>query len=297
MRGGELGSLRREAQVAVAGEHEADPGGRPVHCSDDRLGDAELEGEVGIELRAHAVAGHGHVVAEPGVVGTPLDMALQRPRVGTGTEAPARTGDDDDPDSGVGRGALQQRPVLRVHPARPGVEPVGTVQGDGGDAGVHRVAGDLQLGQLHVSPGWRSGRGGSCRPPPRARTRPGGGALGGSLEGARGVFRGPQGHDEPVVTVASRGPPQEAGLVRHQLGLQAAVQRQERLVRHSLRQPECGDLDDRHGQACTSITGLPSGSVMPASVGPSGTSKGSATTVAPSDTDLSSEARRSATWT
>ena len=50
-------------------------------------------------------------------------------------------------------------------------------------------------------------------------------------------------------------------------------------------------------QAWTSMSGLPSGSVMPASVGPPGTSKGSATMVAPRDTDRSSEARRSATCT
>ena len=89
VRRGQLGPLCREAQVAVAGEHEAHAGGRPVDGRDDRLGNAELVGEVGVELRADAVAGHGHVVAEPGVVGAALDMALQRPRVGSGAEARA----------------------------------------------------------------------------------------------------------------------------------------------------------------------------------------------------------------
>ncbi len=50
-------------------------------------------------------------------------------------------------------------------------------------------------------------------------------------------------------------------------------------------------------QAWTSMSGLPSGSVMAARVGPPGTSKGSATMVAPRETDWSSDARRSATWT
>ena len=50
-------------------------------------------------------------------------------------------------------------------------------------------------------------------------------------------------------------------------------------------------------QAWTSTSGFPSGSVIPAMVGPLGTSKGSATTVAPRPTDLSSDARKFATWT
>ena len=51
------------------------------------------------------------------------------------------------------------------------------------------------------------------------------------------------------------------------------------------------------GYCWTSITGLPSGSTMAASVGPPGTSKGSATTVPPSSSARAREAARSRTWT
>lgn len=47
---------------------------------------------------------------------------------------------------------------------------------------------------------------------------------------------------------------------------------------------------------CTSITGLPSGSAMPASVGPPGTSNGSRSTDPPSSRARSSDTRRSRTW-
>ena len=301
VRRGQLGTRRGEAQVAVAGQDQAHPGCRPVDGGDDRLGDAELGGEVGVELRADAVARHRHVLAEPVVVGAALDVAFERPRVRSGAEAPPRTRDHDDADPGVGGRPVEQGSVLGVHPSGPRVQAIGPVQGDGGDAGAHRVAGDLELGQLHG--GRPSVQGGV------ARQVEGAGlgrllecdlervALDGALEGAGGFLACPQRHHEPVVTMARRGPPQEARLVRHQLRLHPAIQRQKGLVRHPLRQAERGDFDDRHGQAWTSMTGLPSGSVMPASVGPPGTSKGSATMLAPSVTDLSRDARRSATCT
>src|SRR5439155_19335512 len=47
----------------------------------------------------------------------------------------------------------------------------------------------------------------------------------------------------------------------------------------------------------TSISGLPSGSVIAASVGPPGTSKGSLSTVPPRSLARLSDARRSRTWT
>ena len=84
-----------------------------------------------------------------GVVAAALDVTLERPAVGAGAEAAPRTGDDDDPHRRVVGGPGEQGPVLGVHPTGPGVEALGPVQGDGGDAVAHVVAGDLQLGELH----------------------------------------------------------------------------------------------------------------------------------------------------
>ena len=149
MRGRQLRTRRREAQVAVAGEDEAHPGCRPVDGRDDRFGDAELVREVGVELRAHAITGHRHVVAEPCVIGPARDVPFERTRVGAGTEPATRAGDHDDADARVGGRPVQQGPVLGVHPPGPRIEPVGPVQGDGGDAGTHLVARDLEVRQLH----------------------------------------------------------------------------------------------------------------------------------------------------
>ncbi len=152
VRGGQLDPLGCEPQVAVAGEHQPDAGRGPVDGGDDRLGDAELGGEVGIELRSDAIAGCGDVLGQSGVVRAAGHMTLERPGVGTGAEAAAGPRDHNDPDPGVRRSARQQREIFGVHPTGPGIEPVRPVQGDGGDAGHHLVAGDLEFGELHVSP-------------------------------------------------------------------------------------------------------------------------------------------------
>ncbi len=98
MGGGELGAGGGEAEVAVAGQGETHPGGRPVDGGDDGLGDAEVVGEVGVELGPHPVAGPGQVRARPRVVAAPLDVALEGPGVGPGAETPPGAGHHDDPD-------------------------------------------------------------------------------------------------------------------------------------------------------------------------------------------------------
>ena len=42
------------------------------------LGIPNLVGEVGVELGADTVAGHGRIVPQPRVVASPIDMSLQR---------------------------------------------------------------------------------------------------------------------------------------------------------------------------------------------------------------------------
>ena len=66
MGGGELGAGGGEAQVAVARQGEPDTGGRAVDRGDDGFGDAEVVGEVGVELGAHPVAGGGELRPGPG---------------------------------------------------------------------------------------------------------------------------------------------------------------------------------------------------------------------------------------
>ena len=109
------------------------------------------------------------------------------------------------------------------------------------------------------------------------------------------LYTSPQRQHQPVRTLPGRRAAQEPGLVGNELGLHPAVGGQERRRVGVGPQMEDGDLDDGH-YCCTNMTGLPSGSLMAARVGPPGTSKGSSSKVAPSATDLSIEARRSPTW-
>ena len=156
MRRGELRSARRETEVAKAGQHETDSRRRAVDHGDDGLGHPEVVGKIGFEFGAHPVAGHGDVVTESGVVASAGHVTLEGLRVRPGTEAPPRSGDNDDPDGLVVGRPLQERPVLGVHPTRPRVQPVGPVQRDRGHPVAHLETSDLQLGQLHVSPTCRS---------------------------------------------------------------------------------------------------------------------------------------------
>jgi len=153
VRGRQLGAERGEAKVAVAGEDEPHAGGGTVHGGDDRLRHAEVIREVRVELGAHAVAGHGHVIAQAGVVGAALDVTLERAGVGAGAEAPPGPGDDDHAHLVVRAGAGEQPPVLGVHAPRPGIQACGPVQRDRRDAIAHLVARGLQFAELHLSRG------------------------------------------------------------------------------------------------------------------------------------------------
>ena len=83
---GQLGARRHEPEVAVAGQGEADPRGRPVDGGDDRLGDAEVVGQLGVELRAHAEAGGGHRGGRP----TTRSHPVRRGRPRSSDSAPAQ---------------------------------------------------------------------------------------------------------------------------------------------------------------------------------------------------------------
>ena len=84
---GELGPGGGEAEVAVAGQGEADAGGGAVDGGDDGLGDAEVVGEVGVELGPDPEAGPGQVGRGAGVVAAPFDVAL-RARVSAPAQKP-----------------------------------------------------------------------------------------------------------------------------------------------------------------------------------------------------------------
>jgi hypothetical protein len=154
--GGELGPGGGEAQVAEAGQHEAHPGGRAVDGGDDRGGHAVVEREGVVELGPHPVARRGRRLAQAVVVAAGLDVALERAEIGAGAETPARPRDHHDPHRRVGLGLGQAPAVLGVHAAGPGVEPVGPVEGDGGDPLGHLVAHGVQVhGPSLARPGGR----------------------------------------------------------------------------------------------------------------------------------------------
>ena len=133
----ELDPLCREPQVAVASEHEPHAGRGPVDRRDNRRAQAEMEREVMVELGAQPETGGRDVCWASRVVAAPFDVAVEGAGIGAGAESPSLAGDHDDPDV-VGPFGLFERPaVLGVHPPGPGIEPVGPVEGDGGDPLAH----------------------------------------------------------------------------------------------------------------------------------------------------------------
>ena len=115
----ELGALGREAHVAEQRLGHADSGARTVDGSDDRLADGQ-----GMGLR-HALPVLTFDIAT-------VD-ALQHVHVGAGTPAATRARDNDRSHVGVGIALGEQVEVLELHRCRPGVEPIGPVQREGGD--------------------------------------------------------------------------------------------------------------------------------------------------------------------
>ena len=184
--------------------------------------------------------------------------------------------------AGSARRPVQQGPVLGVHAPGPRVEALGPVQGDGGDAVAHLVARDLQLGELHLSRGFRSASSAACRPRRSGRTPPGAGRP-----GSRGRTRRQSSSLHQSVTT-SHSSPWRAVVRRRKpdrFGMSSVCSRLSRARKDSSLTPSASrnvvTSTTDIAQACTSMRGLPSGSVIAASVGPPGTSKGSATMVAP----------------
>lgn len=145
VRGGEFGAGSSEADVAVAGEDEADTCGRAVDGGDGGLGEAEVIGEVVVEVGCETETWTGNVLGGAWVVAALFEVAFERAGISPGTEAAAGAGDDDDAHGRVGIGLLKAPTVLRVHAAGPGVEALGAVEGDDGDAAVDGEGGDFEL--------------------------------------------------------------------------------------------------------------------------------------------------------
>ena len=146
VRGRELRIRDRKTNVRVARQDQSNARGRPVDRRDHRLFQAEVVGEVLIELGAHAIAGHrqlGRVRA--GVVAALGDVAFERRRIRARTERAAGPRHDDCPHIRVVLGVLQAPAVFGVHPARPGIQAVRAVQGDCGHSQVGGVPNGFQL--------------------------------------------------------------------------------------------------------------------------------------------------------
>lgn len=152
-RGGQLGPGGREAQVAVAGQDQPDAGRRSVDRRDRRRGHAVVEGEGVVELAPHPVAGGGQLLPHAIVVAAGRHVALQRPEVGPRAEAPTGSGHHHHPDRRVGFGLRQAPAVLGVHPAGPGVEPLGAIQSDRRDTVGDLVADYVELHGTSLTPG------------------------------------------------------------------------------------------------------------------------------------------------
>ena len=134
--GGELGIFCDDADVAPAGDDEADTGGGAVDGGDGDGFESEKVGEVGVERGVDAIAGVGDVIGGSGVVAAAVDVSFEGLAVSAGTErlAVGIAGDDDDANRGVIFRGLKKVTQLRVHPASPRVVAMGARQSDGPDA-------------------------------------------------------------------------------------------------------------------------------------------------------------------
>jgi hypothetical protein len=159
---------------AAAREHEAEAGvggGQPdVHRQLHRHADADRRAVDGADHRLQAVEdAQGHHAAAVAVDAIDPVLVARRVlargvveglaaggQVGPGAKGPAGPGDDDGAHRVVGVGLVEHRDQLVAHACGEGVELVGPVQRDGGDAVVHAVEQGVQGGQGHaVSPsGW-----------------------------------------------------------------------------------------------------------------------------------------------
>ena len=131
-------------QPDVAGEHDGDthPGDGTVDGGDHRLGERHEVGVRAAQVVAGVrVAGHGEArfddlgcgpLARVGVALLGGDVG-QHAEVGTGAEATAGAREHDADDGRVGLGLPDGSRHLVAHPCGPGVELVGTVEGDRGD--------------------------------------------------------------------------------------------------------------------------------------------------------------------
>ena len=79
-----------------------------------------------------------------------VEAGVAAAEVGARAEPAAPAGHDDGPHLRVGVDLVERRAELALHPHREGVQPVGAVEGDGGDVVGHLV-GDLLVGVGHGS--------------------------------------------------------------------------------------------------------------------------------------------------
>ena len=104
-----------------------------------------------------------------------LKVSAPSPEVGAGAEPAPSPGHDDRPHVVVRVGAVERVDELVHHLVGERVEPVGAIEGDGGDA-VGHVEGDL--GVLHARDGTRTAGRGPGPASGRARAVPGAAQLG-----------------------------------------------------------------------------------------------------------------------
>jgi hypothetical protein len=147
MRGGELCAGLGEAQIRERRQHKPDAGRGPVHRGDDRFSDAEVVGEGRVEARIDPEPGLGDVLADARIVAALFGVTLERAQIGAGAERVALriAGHDDHPHLWVVVSLVEQPTVFGVHPAGPGVPPLGPGEGDRRDALADVVAGRLEV--------------------------------------------------------------------------------------------------------------------------------------------------------
>src|SRR5579885_3313039 len=146
---GEAGVFAGKTKIAVKRHDEAEADARSMDRGDDRLGHGKKPGVF---------------VAKPGGrPGRTLDGEILRggavarchlgkkAEIRAGAESFARAGQDDGANGIVGRGGLDRGSYLAFHPARPGVQLAGAIQGDGRDAVRYFVCDLFVVGHGNVA--------------------------------------------------------------------------------------------------------------------------------------------------
>ena len=135
----ELGVGRGQTDIHRQGHGHPDPHRRPVESADHRFG-------AFVDAQGHGTAAIAQVSALRLVgAGVPVEGIAALLQVGTRTEGPAGTGDDDHSHIVIRIGSIEGRDQFTAHRAVEGVHAVRAVEGQGEDAILYLVIEGFEL--------------------------------------------------------------------------------------------------------------------------------------------------------